>query len=138
MDKVKLLAAKGVFGAFFAMVTHLLGGADLWLLTLIGFTVADYVTGLLKGVLTKSLSSGTAFRGGLRKLLIYVIIGVAVSLDALLLPDSPMLRGLAIGYYIATEGLSILENISACGVPFPQKLKDVLMTLRNSSDTPKS
>lgn len=137
MGNIKLLAIKGVFGASLAVVTGLLGGADLWLLTLVGFTVADYITGLLKGILTKTLNSRTAFIGGMRKLLIYVIVGVAVSLDALMLPDSPILRGLAIGYYIATEGLSILENISACGVPFPKKLKDVLLTLQNSSEGPK-
>ena len=134
MDKIKLIAAKGAFGAGCAVIANLLGGLDVWLMTLIGFTVADYVTGLLKGILTKNLSSEAAFRGGLRKILIYVIVGVAVSLDKLMLPGEPLLRSLAIGYYIATEGLSILENISACGVPFPQKLRDVLLALRNKQD----
>ena len=127
----KLLAVKGALGIAVTMLANLLGGFDIWLMTLIGFTVADYVTGLLKGVINKTMYSKTAFQGGLRKAMIYVIIGVAAALDGLMLPDAPILRGLAVGYYIATEGLSVLENVSACGVPFPQKLKDILLALRD-------
>lgn len=130
----KLIAAKGALGVVVTTLAGLLGGVDIWLMTLIGFTVADYATGLLKGFITKTLHSKAAFKGGLKKLLIYVIVGIAAALDSLMLPDSPLLRGLAVGYYIATEGLSILENISACGVPFPQKLKDVLLALRDKDD----
>ena len=131
MLNLKLLSVKGAMGAAVTALAALLGGFDLWLLTLIGFTAADYVTGMLKGVHQKDLHSGAAFRGGLKKLLIYVAVGVAAALDGLMLPDMPLLRGLAVGYYIATEGLSILENISACGVSLPPKLKDILLALRN-------
>ncbi|MCL2030511.1 MAG: phage holin family protein [Oscillospiraceae bacterium] len=127
----KWFAVKGALGVVVTVLASLLGGFDIWLITLIGFSVADYVTGLLKGFINKNLHSEAAFRGGLKKAMIYVIVGLAAALDGLMLPEAPILRGLAVGYYIATEGLSILENISACGVPFPQKLKDVLLALRD-------
>ncbi|MDR1735271.1 MAG: phage holin family protein [Oscillospiraceae bacterium] len=133
---MKGFTAKAGLGAALGAAASLLGGVDIWLLTLIGFTAADYITGLIKAVITKTLNSGAAFKGGLKKLLIYVIVGVAVALDQLLLPETPLLRGLAVGYYIAAEGLSVLENISECGVPFPKKLTDILLALRKSAETP--
>ena len=120
-----------------ALLAALLGGADIWLMTLIGFTVADYGTGIIKAILTKTLRSGAAYKGGIRKILIYVIVGVAAALDKLLLEDAPILRSIAICYYIATEGLSILENIIQCGVPVPDKLRDVLQRLKNNSEEDK-
>ena len=133
-NQEKLLALKGIAATVLAVLAQLLGGADAWLLTLIGFTLADYITGLCKGIITKTLASGTAFRGGLKKLLLYCIIGVAVALDRLLLPNTPLLRHLAVGYYIATEGLSILENIGACGVTFPKKVREVLQALKEQNE----
>lgn len=115
-------------GAFLA---GLLGGADALLFTLIGLAVADFATGWLKAIMLKKVESGVAWRGGVKKVFIFVVVGIATALDNLLLPGAPMLRGLAIGYYIATEGLSILENIGECGVPLPPKLKDVLQALQN-------
>lgn len=133
MTNYKLTALKAFTGTVLAALATLLGGADIWLLTLVGFTVADYATGMIKAVITKTLNSGTAFNGGIRKILIYVIIGIAVALDRLMLPDGPILRNLAIGYYIASEGLSILENIGACGVRYPQKIAEVLASLQKNT-----
>jgi len=112
------------------LLAGLLGGADTLLYALACFTVADFLTGLIKAVVCKELRSERMFIGGLKKLLIFVIVAVAVTLDRLL-PDSGVaFRSLTIGYYIAGEGLSILENAAACGVPLPEKLKSVLAGLK--------
>lgn len=130
----KVITIKVGIAAVLTALANLLGGVDVWLLTLIGFTIADYVTGILKAIVTKTLNSGAAFYGGVRKILIYVIVGVATALDSLLLEDAPILRNIAMGYYVATEGLSILENIALCGVPFPKKLREVLLKLQSDND----
>ncbi len=119
-------AIKGGLAVIGGLISALLGGFDALLLTLAGFCAADYVTGVTKAILKRELHSGAAFRGGLKKALIFVVVAVAVGLDHVLAPQGALFRGLAIGYYIAAEGLSILENVAACGVPLPRKLVAVL------------
>jgi toxin secretion/phage lysis holin len=131
LSRLKTVAAGA--GLFLA---GLLGGADPLLYTLVGFTAADCLTGILKAVIRRELRSARMFSGGLRKLLIYVVVAVAAALDNLFPADGLAFRGLTIGYYIANEGLSILENAALCGLPLPERLKSVLAgmtaeTLRN-------
>ncbi len=123
LGRAKLLGA-GV------LLAGLLGGADLMLYALIGFSVADYLTGLVKAVVRRELHSARAFAGGLKKILIYVVVAVAATLDRVLQIDGIVFRSLVIGYYLACEGLSILENVALCGLPLPGKLKAVLTQLK--------
>jgi toxin secretion/phage lysis holin len=125
----KTAAFKAALTAVLAAAAALLGGADAWLRALVAFSVADYLTGTAKAVLSKSLSSRGAWAGGLRKLLIYVVVALAFALDGLLNTES-LLRTLAVCYYIAEEGLSVLENVGACGVKYPKKLAEALAALR--------
>lgn len=126
--RLKLLSAGAA-----AFAVGLLGGADAALYTLVGFTIADYLTGLIKAVLRRELASWKAFQGGLKKLLIYVVVAVAAGLDRFLPGGDSLFRSLAVGYYIAAEGLSILENAALCGVPLPEKLRDALAQVRDKS-----
>lgn len=38
-------------------------------------------------------------------------------------------------FYIANEGLSIVENCGRIGLPIPKRLLDALEQLRNDNDT---
>jgi DNA-binding LytR/AlgR family response regulator/peptidoglycan hydrolase-like protein with peptidoglycan-binding domain len=76
-------------------------------------------------------------KGGIKKCLIFVVIGLAFALDNTLLVDRPMLKGLSTGYYIVSETLSILENIGECGIPIPRALKQILEKM-NSDEKPKN
>ena len=113
------------------LLTWLLGTWDMALKVLITFMVVDYVTGLIKGWYTKELSSDIGLKGIARKFLIVLVLIVAVLLDRLLSEGTWVFRTLAAYFYIANEGISILENIIVLGVPVPEQLKDALAQLRD-------
>ena len=73
------------------------------------------------------------FRGGIKKMLILVMIAIGTMLDGIIAPDETYIRSVVAGYYIANESLSILENIGACGVPLPKFLFNVLDALKKDN-----
>lgn len=120
-------------GGLNSVIGYLLGGLDAMLICLFTFMILDYLTGIIKAFKNKKLSSETGFYGILKKITILVVIMVAVQVDiALQLND--VMRYLAIGFYIANEGLSILENAGEIGIPLPEKLKESLEKLRSDED----
>ena len=112
-------------GILNSAIGYLLGGLDTMLICLLLFMLLDYITGIIKGFKNKKLSSEVGFYGLLKKATILVVVMVAVQLDTALNLDNVM-RYLAIGFYIANEGLSILENAGEIGIPLPEKLKESL------------
>lgn len=111
-----------------------LGGFDDLLYTLLAFVVADYITGILCAIDNHRLSSEVGFRGINRKLLIFILVGLANVIDAHLLKHGTPIRTATICFYISNEGISLLENAGQLGLPFPKKLKDVLEQLQNNND----
>lgn len=111
-----------------------LGGWDVALRVLIAFMVIDYVTGFLGAVKTHKVDSEVMFWGGIRKGVIIIVITIAVMLDQLLGDNEPIFRMMALYFYIAREGLSIAENFGILGVPFPEKIKKVLVQLQEKGD----
>ena len=85
----------------------------------------DYITGVISAIYNKELSSEIGFKGILKKVLMICILGLAVRIDNLT-GGSGAIRTLVIYYYIANEGISILENLVECDVPFPDKIIEVL------------
>lgn len=116
------------------LLTWLLGTWDMALKILITFMIVDYVTGLIKGWYTKELSSDVGLKGIARKFLIVLVLIVAVLLDRLLSQGTWVFRTLACYFYIANEGMSILENTSELGVPWPKSIKDALAQLRDKEN----
>ena len=104
--------------------TWLFGTWDTALVVLAMFMILDYATGLWKGYIIKGLT---------RKFLILVIIIVAVLLDRLMGMDNWFFRTLVCYFYIANEGLSILENATVLGLPLPDKLKEALEQLKQGN-----
>ena len=115
-----------VIATFF---TYLFGGWDAAIRVLIVLMVLDYITGVLNGYLTKTLNSEVGFKGLLKKFLILVVMIIAVMLDRLMNTGDWIFRTLVCYFYIANEGISLLENISLMGVPIPDKIKDALEQL---------
>ena len=109
--------------------TYLFGGWDAAIGILIILMVLDYITGVLNGYLTKTLNSEVGFKGLLKKFLILVVMIIAVMLDRLMNTGNWIFRTLVCYFYIANEGISLLENISLMGVPIPDKIKDALEQL---------
>ena len=87
--------------------------------------VLDYVTGFVNAIITHTLSSEVGFKGLARKVFILILVGVGHLLDTYVLGTSA-LRQMVIFWFIANEGLSIIENAAAIGLPVPEKLKQVL------------
>ncbi len=116
----------GGFICFF--FTAVFGGMDALLWTLLAFIVLDYVTGILAAVITKSLSSTVGFYGLLKKAAILAVVAVAHLIGQVV--GLQEIRSFVIGFYIANEGLSILENAGRLGVPLPEKMIDVLEKLK--------
>lgn len=125
-EKVNILLS--ILGTLF---TWLFGAWDLALMVLVTFMVLDYATGLIKGYLTKKLSSSTGWEGIARKSIIFIVLFMAVMLDRLLNAGTWVFRTLVCYFYIANEGLSILENCSVIGLPIPPKIQEALEQLKN-------
>ncbi|WP_243167193.1 phage holin family protein [Acetobacterium malicum] len=112
------------------LIGQCLGGWDGFLICLTAFVVIDYLTGFLAAACQQRLSSAQGFRGILRKILIFTVVAMGHLLDTTLLGGSGApLRSAMIFFYLANEGLSILENLAALGVPIPRRLKQVLAEL---------
>ena len=125
--QVVLTAIGGFFGWF-------LGGTDGFLYALLIFVVIDYLTGVLCAIADRTLSSEVGFIGISRKMLIFVLVGVAHILDVYVIGDGSVLRTVIVFFYLSNEGISLLENAAHLGLPIPEKLKDVLEQLHNKCD----
>ncbi len=118
-----------VFGAAGGVLSYWLGGWDVLLKTIVFLAIADYITGWIKGIYTKQLSSEIGFKGLLKKIVMFIVIAVSFVIQGLIGGTIP-LREVVIMFYIANEGLSLLEN-AAVFTPIPDKLKNVLLQLRD-------
>lgn len=120
-----------IFAAVGGWIGWFLGGCDGLLYALLLFVVSDYITGVLCAVSDKKLSSAVGFKGIARKVLIFILIGIANALDLYVLEHAGVLRTAVIFFYISNEGLSLIENSVHLGLPVPDKLKDVLEQLHD-------
>lgn len=112
-------------------LTWLFGTWNTALAVLILFMVLDYATGVIRGYVNKELSSDIGLHGIARKAVIFVVLIVAVALDRLLNTGNWMFRTLVCYFYIANEGLSLIENCASLGLPIPDKLKQALVQLKD-------
>lgn len=112
-----------------------LGGCDGLLYALIAFVVIDYITGVMCAAVDKKLSSKVGFKGICRKVLIFLLVGIANILDVAVIGTGSVLRTAIIFFYISNEGVSVLENAGHIGLPIPQKMKDILEQLHKSSES---
>lgn len=111
-----------------------LGGCDGLIFALIAFAAADYITGVMCAIADKTLSSEVGFRGICRKVLIFILVGIANILDVQVIGSGSILRTAIIFFYISNEGISLLENAGHLGLPIPEKLKEVLEQLHDRSE----
>lgn len=114
-------------------LTWVLGAWDTALMVLVGFIVLDYITGVIRAWSNKEISSDVGLKGIARKAVIFIVLIVAVLLDRLLNTGSWVFRTLVCYFYIANEGISLLENCAGLGVPFPPQLKNALIQLQDKN-----
>ena len=129
------LAAAG--GAVLAFITGL--PVIIWIL--IGVMTLDYITGIMCGLMGKSpktetggLSSKAAFEGLMKKVLILMVVGLAALVDIAISSVASIemvaVTGACCLWFVASEGLSVLENAAAMGVPIPKILLKALEIMR--------
>ena len=123
-----------VFSAVGGWLGYFLGGCDGLLYALIAFVVIDYITGVMCAIAEKKLSSEVGFKGICRKVLIFLLVGIANILDVQVIRTGSVLRTAIIFFYISNEGVSLLENAAHLGLPVPEKIKVVLKQLHDKSE----
>ena len=119
----------GIVGGF---LCKWLGGWDGILTALVALVVLDYITGVLKGISTKTLSSAIGFKGLIKKIFIFIVVATAVIIQDVIGGTIP-LREITIFFFICNEGISLLENASEF-IPLPAKLKETLIQLRGKTE----
>lgn len=123
-----------IFAAIGGWLGYFLGGFDCLLYALLAFVVLDYVTGVMCAIADKTLSSNVGFKGICRKVLIFLLVGVANILDVHVIGTGSVLRTAVIFFYISNEGVSLTENAAHLGLPVPEKLKAVLEQLHTREE----
>ena len=123
-----------IFTALGGWLGWFLGGFDGLLYALVAFVVVDYITGVMCAIVDKNLSSSVGFKGICKKVLIFILVGVANIVDKQIIGNGSAIRTAVIFFYLSNEGISILENTALIGLPVPQKLRDVLELLKGPED----
>ena len=123
-----------IFSAVGGWLGYFLGGCDGLLFALLAFVVIDYITGVMCAIADKTLSIEVGFKGICRKVLIFLLVGIANVLDAQVIGTGCILRTAVIFFYISNEGVSLLENAAHLGLPVPAKMKAVLEQLHDKSE----
>lgn len=116
-----------ILSALVAAGLALVGGIDVAIEGLAMLILLDIITGIMKAVVTKTLSSDVSFRGAVKKIAIFVVIALCHVMDGIIgTEDTMLLRNGAIFFYSVYEGISILENIAEIGLPIPPVIKEAL------------
>ena len=118
--------AQVIFAAIGGWLGYFLGGCDGLLIALVVFVAVDYVTGEV------------GFKGICRKVLIFLLVGIANILDVQVIGTGSVLRTAVIFFYLSNEGVSLLENAAHLGLPVPEKMKDILAQLHDRAENTES
>ena len=127
-----------VFTAVGGWLGYFIGGCDGLLIALVVFVAVDYVTGVMCAISDKKLSSEVGFKGICRKVLIFLLVGIANIVDAQVIGTGSVLRTAVIFFYLSNEGVSLLENAAHLGLPVPEKMKDILAQLHDRAENTES
>ena len=124
-----ICAALAGLGTF---LTFIFGDWDVALQCLVIAVALDYISGIIKAFINKELSSKIGVKGLLKKVGVFIIVALAVLIDKVT-GESGMVRTLVIYYFVANEGLSIIENLGEAGLPIPDVIKKALKSLKDQS-----
>ena len=133
MSKIQIII-DSVAGAVGAVLGFMYGEATGLFWALIAFMATDYITGVVVAAINKQLSSEVGFRGLAKKLMILVFVSLGHIADMYVLGGTPVAMSAVMLFYIANEGLSIIENAGNLGLPVPKKLKDIMVQLKKESE----
>ncbi len=133
MSKIQIII-DSIAGAVGAVLGFMYGEVTGLFWALIAFMATDYITGVVVAAINKQLSSEVGFRGLAKKLMILVFVSLGHIADMYVLGGTPVAMSAVMLFYIANEGLSIIENAGNLGLPVPKKLKDIMVQLKKESE----
>ena len=122
-----------ITGTLFTGITYFLGGWDMALEILLWMIVLDYLTGVFKAIFNKKLNSEVGIKGVIKKVGYLIIVAVAVMLDRII-GDTGAIRNIVIFFFVANEGISLVENWVEMGLPMPQVIIDTLEQIKQKGD----
>ena len=122
-----------VFSLIATTFIYLMGGIDVALQSFIIVIIIDYLTGIAAAIYNKNLSSKMGFKGIIKKFCYLLVVALSVVIDNLL-GQSGLIRSLVIYFFVANDGLSIIENMAEMGVKLPQKLIDALEQIKKKGE----
>ena len=134
MSKIQIII-DSIAGAVGAVLGFMYGEVTGLFWALIAFMALDYITGVIVAVIEKRLSSEVGFRGLAKKFLILVFVAVGHIADTYILGGTPAAMSAVMLFYIANEGISIIENAAALGLPLPKKLTNIMEQIKNKSES---
>ncbi|MGX7145071.1 phage holin family protein [Facklamia languida] len=110
------------------------GNPDGFFNVLVTFVIVDYIAGVIRASISGKLDSSIGYKGIAKKIMIFVIVGMAHVVDMYVLSEaSGLTRTAVIFFYISNEGISILENSHAIGIPIPHLLKKALKKINTDT-----
>ena len=113
-------------------IVYYLGGLDMALKTLLILMVLDYITGICKSIVNKKVNSIIGLKGIVKKVGYLILVALSFLLDGVV-GDTGAIRNLVVYFFVANEGISILENWGAMGLPLPSKILEVLEQLKKEN-----
>ena len=134
MSKIQIII-DSIAGAIGAVLGFMYGEVTGLFWALIAFMALDYITGVIVAVIEKRLSTEVGFRGLAKKFLILVFVAVGHIADTYILGGTPAAMSAVMLFYIANEGISIIENAAALGLPVPKKLTSIMEQIKNKSES---
>lgn len=134
MSKIQIII-DSIAGAVGAVLGFMYGEVTGLFWALIAFMALDYITGVVVAIIEKRLSSEVGFRGLAKKFLILVFVAVGHIADTYILGGTPAAMSAVMLFYMANEGISIIENAAELGLPVPKKLTSIMEQIRNKSES---
>ena len=122
-----------IFSVLSTFIVYLLGGFDIALQSLIIVMIIDYITGVSSAIYNKELSSKIGFKGIIKKFCYLLIIALSVVIDNLT-GQSGVIRTLVIYFFVANDGISIIENMAELDIKLPKKLIDALEQIKKKGE----
>ena len=113
-------------------VVYFLGGLDIALKTLLIFMLLDYISGICKAIVNKKINSIIGIKGIIKKVGYLIVVALSVQLDNIT-GGTGALRTLVIYFFVANEGISVLENWGSIGLPLPKKIMETLEQLKKEN-----
>ena len=134
MSKIQIIidSIAGAIGAVLGFMYGEVGGL-FW--ALIAFMALDYITGVIVAAINKRLSSEVGFKGLAKKFLILIFVAVGHIVDTYILGGTPAAMSAVMLFYLANEGISIIENAAALGLPVPRKLREIMEQIKDKGES---